>query len=256
MKTAYRIRTVCMVMLFILVLSRFPAMSDDLGNTKPSIAPEKTEPENESSTNGEQKIPVEWLSKYGFISINGMYGRVYPSGKVEGVSVRTSDNTTYGGALSFGYSFDRLYGVTIGFDYMIGNIGINRTYNGKPVVYTLHTEYIDLSLGYRGSLKYCYWDAGLFYGLRMTNWYETIEGNGGKSRTNLSGSRTSECKSIIGMYIGGGGCYEFAPGYIVKCGILLRLPFSPSYSDSNNSIKMNSVLLTCGVEYRMSFNHN
>ena len=85
----------------------------------------------------------------------------------------------YNGGIMFGYAPISAGAVTFGFEYASKPFVFHHhhQYDGKYTI-TRFNHFIDLLVGWRGYVKYFYYEAGLFWGFKILKWKYVVDDDG------------------------------------------------------------------------------
>jgi hypothetical protein len=165
---------------------------------------------NEATVDNQRTFPYYFLEGW------GNFGATYPAGTISGNgSEKRKFDIGYDIGISFGRKWSDLLGCMVGFEYLRETMSINRSFCNSPMTYSVDLAYCNLLIGYSGSWRFLWFDAGYFYGIMVGSGKIHSDCNGVKSNESVSAG--AQC-NIHGIYYGAGVRFEINDSLFLKCG--------------------------------------
>lgn len=216
-----------------------PVAEQGVGGTTPDAGPSGTD--------------ANWSFIDNFtLGANAAYGLTFPTGDLQGTGKQDFK-------LGESYSFGVNLGYTIFSSEKISGMVLFETgYSMKEMIKTnvvldkntqtsIGMKFTDFMLGYLGTYRAFYYEAGFFYGLKTWTWYQKYALSGEVTETALYDDKENWSASIYGTYIGLGARLNMSPSVDMLIGIRSSFSFAYGYTH-DDKIRPNAVMLNIGFQ--------
>jgi hypothetical protein len=204
------------------------------------------EQNSEENKSPEKKVPSPY--PFIFIEANGGRGFNIPHGRFAGEKIEKVKQNVYAGGLSVGAEFLPFLGISFETEYMRETIRVDRTFAGYPAVVKRNVEFVNYMIGYFGTWKYFYAEAGYYYGKASFDWKKTTKCNGLQTEEPIE---SPEKKDIKGIYYGAGFVYNLEDAFYLTLGVHCEHPLSPAIN-GQDKISPDAYIIRGGFQYRIT----